>query len=346
MRLIPLVLAAFIAIAHAVPQAPAITTTAAPAPATSSVQAPAASTTQPPAAASSGSVPVSGSQQPIATGILPGNSTNSNSTQSAVASNGGAANNTLAGLPTSASYGNSVYPGAASFKNVTFIWSFTDLLVQPSNLTLAAVAPNKVTYTITAMPGLATSAVWQIKDVPTASPLMMGMYQIQLYDQRGVSAAAQPGWLAPYTRLSIAFYSPESYSAMSGSDYCPTCFYNAGKRIAESFGPIAVALSVASATSAMILYGPFILDFCSSWMIGSKARAKTQPELDLNFRAASGSPDRSFGHLKTFQEQLHKMLLYKQQVVEHDCTYSETEIMLFWQDTSDLNCYFYSVKYI
>ncbi|KAL9553892.1 hypothetical protein MBANPS3_003064 [Mucor bainieri] len=251
--------------------APAITSTAAPAPASSSVQAPAASTPQPPAA--SGSVPASGSQQPIATGILPGNSTNSNSTQSAVASNGGAANNTLAGLPTSASYGNSVYPGAASFvtptssksvaplyridpkENVTFVWSFTDLLVQPSNLTLAAVAPNKVTYTITALPGLATSAVWQIKDVPTASPLMMGMYQVQLYDQRGVSAAAQPGWLAPYTRLSIAFYSPESYSAMSGSDYCPTCFYNAGKRIAESFGPIAVALSVASATSAMILYG-------------------------------------------------------------------------------------------
>ncbi|GAN10465.1 conserved hypothetical protein [Mucor ambiguus] len=271
MRLIPLVLATFIAIAHAVPQAPAITSTAAPAQATS-VQPPAASTAQPPAA-SSGSVLVSGSQQPIATGILPGNNTNSNSTQSAVASNGGAANNTLAGLPTSASYGNSVYPGAASFatptasksvsplyridpkENVTFVWSFTDLLVQPSNLTLAAVAPNKVTYTITAMPGLATSAVWQIKDVPTASPLMMGMYQIQLYDQRGVSAPAQPGWLAPYTRLSIAFYSPESYSAMSGTDYCPTCFYNAGRRIAESFGPIAVALSVASVTSAMILYG-------------------------------------------------------------------------------------------
>jgi hypothetical protein len=140
-------------------------------------------------------------------------------------------------LPTSASYGNSVYPGAATFvtptasksvsplyridpkENVTFIWSFTDLLVQPANLTLAAVAPNKVTYTITAMPGPATSAVWQIKDVPTASPLMMGMYQIQLYDQRGVSAAGQPGWLSPNTRLSIAFYSPESYSAMSGCKY-------------------------------------------------------------------------------------------------------------------------------
>ncbi|CAO0801057.1 unnamed protein product [Mucor circinelloides] len=274
MRLIPLVLATFIAIANAVPQAPAITSTTAASAQPTSVQSPAASATQPPAASGSvsASVSASGSQQPIATGILPGNST-VNGTQSAVASNGGAANNTLAGLPTSASYGNSVYPGAASFvtptasksvsplyridpkENVTFIWSFTDLLVQPANLTLAAVAPNKVTYTITAMPGLATSAVWQIKDVPTASPLMMGMYQVQLYDQRGVSAPAQPGWLAPYTRLSIAFYSPESYSAMTGSDYCPTCFYNAGRRIAESFGPIAVALSVASATSAMILYG-------------------------------------------------------------------------------------------
>ncbi|CEP07878.1 hypothetical protein [Parasitella parasitica] len=264
MHLVPLVLAAFIALVNAVPQDAVITSNAAPVQ-SSSISAPVASATQPPAA--SGSVAVSTSQQPIATGIVSGGS--SNATQS-----GGAANNsTLAGLPTSASYGNSVYPGAASFvtptasksvsplyridsrENVTFVWSFTDLLVQPSNLTLAAVAPNKVTYTITAMPGLATSAVWQIKDVPAASPLMMGMYQIQLYDQRGVSAPAQPGWLAPYTRLSIAFYSPESYSAMSGSDYCPTCFYNAGRRIAESFGPIAVAFSVATATSAMILYG-------------------------------------------------------------------------------------------
>ncbi|KAI8643948.1 hypothetical protein BD408DRAFT_414142 [Parasitella parasitica] len=268
MHLIPLFLAVLIAIVNAVPQDAVITSNAAPVQ-PSSVAAPVASATQPPAA--SGSVAISASQQPIATGILSGGT--SNATQSGVVNSGAANNNTLDALPTSASYGNSVYPGAASFvtptasksvsplyridsrENVTFVWSFTDLRVQPANLTLAAVAPNKVTYTITAMPGLATSAVWQIKDVPAASPLMMGMYQIQLYDQRGVSAPAQPGWLAPYTRLSIAFYSPESYSAMSGSDYCPTCFYNAGKRISESFGPIAVALSVATATSVMILYG-------------------------------------------------------------------------------------------
>lgn len=54
------------------------------------------------------------------------------------------------------------------------------------------------------------SAVWQFKDVPAASPLMMGAYQIQLYDQGGPSALPQPGYLAPYTRLTIALYTTEA----------------------------------------------------------------------------------------------------------------------------------------
>ncbi|KAI8991373.1 hypothetical protein BDF20DRAFT_919941 [Mycotypha africana] len=215
----------------------------------------------------------------------PGGGINNNSTTSIItailggsnnqtAPSGSGAANSLAGLPTSATFGNTIYPGAATFltptasksvlplyridsrENVTFVWQFTDLKVQPANLTLAAVAPNKVTYTISALPGLATSAVWHIKDVPTASPLMMGDYQIQLYDQRGVSAVQQPGWLAPNTRLTIAFYSPESYSAIpSGSDYCPLCFYSGGRRLSETFGPIAIAFGIASVTSGMILYG-------------------------------------------------------------------------------------------
>jgi hypothetical protein len=162
----------------------------------------------------------------IATGILPSGT--------AAAGNNSAANS-LAALPTSASFGNSVYPGTATFltptasksvsplyriannENVTFVWQFTDLLVRPQSLTLAAVGPNSVTYTISALPGDATSAVWQIKNVPAASPLMMGMYQVQLYDQRGPTAVVQPGWLMPVTRLTIAFYSAESYLPPTGS---------------------------------------------------------------------------------------------------------------------------------
>ncbi|KAI7902495.1 uncharacterized protein BX663DRAFT_511248 [Cokeromyces recurvatus] len=215
--------------------------------------------------------PASSSSPPLA--VVSGNQTLSNNNQTVTASNNGTQNDSLGGLPTSASFGNTVFPGGASFikptasksvsplyridnrENVTFIWTFTDLKVAPVNLTLAAVAPNKVTYTISTLPGHATSAVWQIKDVPTASPLMMGMYQVQLYDQRGVSANPQPGWLAPNTRLTIAFYSPETYQAGTGSDYCPACFYNASRKMAESLGPMIIAVGLAGVTSAMILWG-------------------------------------------------------------------------------------------
>ncbi|KAI8884805.1 hypothetical protein K501DRAFT_284638 [Backusella circina FSU 941] len=222
---------------------------------------------QPSAAATSAGVAVSGSAAPAASTVVL-----TTAAGSANASANAAASNSVNALPTSASYGNSVYPGTASFvtptvsksvsplykidpkENVTFIWSFTDLLVRPQNLTLAAVGPNSVTYTISAMEGAATSAVWHISDVPAASPLMMGDYQVQLYDQRGPTAAGQPGWLSPVTRLTIAFYSAESYQPATGSGYCPTCFYSAGFRLSESFGPIAFAFGVACATSAMFIY--------------------------------------------------------------------------------------------
>ncbi|CAO3663864.1 hypothetical protein G6F70_007979 [Rhizopus microsporus] len=233
----------------------------------SSTQAPAASVT-PATSGNSTVVPSGNSTAPIPSGA--NNQTSIVNGNNTVSSN---SSNTWNNLPTSASYGNTVYPGSATFltpkpsksvsplyridknENVTFVWSFTNLLVRPSNLTLAAVAPNSVTYTITAMQGAETSAVWHLKDVPPASPLMMGMYQIQLYDQRGPTAVAQPGWLAPANSLTIAFYSAESYIPPSGSDYCPTCFYNAGKRLSESIGPIAVAFGIASVTSVLILYG-------------------------------------------------------------------------------------------
>ncbi|CAO3627699.1 unnamed protein product [Mucor hiemalis] len=232
MRFIYIYLTCLYFILHTVlAQAPA--QTPAPAPASSNSN-PVLSTTQAPGQQPSNIPQLPGNNtNPIVNGTLPNNNgTAVNGTQP----NAGA-NNTLAGLPTSASYGNSVYPGTATFatptasksvsplyridprENVTFVWSFTNLLVRPSNLTLAAVGPNSVTYTITALPGDATSAVWHIKDVPPASPLMMGMYQVQLYDQRGPTAAPQPGWLAPVTRLTIAFYSAESYQPLTGCKY-------------------------------------------------------------------------------------------------------------------------------
>lgn len=102
-------------------------------------------------------------------------------------------------------------------ENVTFVWKFESVSVHPVSLTLAAVGPNSVTYTISVMAGGATSAVWHISDVPADQPLMNGYYEIQLYDQRGISAPVQPGWLSPQTTLSIAFYSGEPYQNATSS---------------------------------------------------------------------------------------------------------------------------------
>ncbi|KAI9302748.1 hypothetical protein BJ944DRAFT_269437 [Cunninghamella echinulata] len=181
--------------------------------------------------------------------------------------------NPVAGLPTSASYGVTVQVGMANFvsptpsksvsplyrvdpkENVTFVWTYTNLLVRPANLTLAAVGPQSATYTIASLNGDATSYVWQLNTFLPTSPLMNGYYQIQLYDQRGPTAPPSPGWLLANSRLTIAFYSPESYQSIGNSNYCPTCFYSAGKTLTSSFGPLGVAFGIALVTSGLFIYG-------------------------------------------------------------------------------------------
>ncbi|ORY98163.1 hypothetical protein BCR43DRAFT_563455 [Syncephalastrum racemosum] len=194
---------------------------------------------------------------------------------SAVASASASGSDPLAGEPTSSSYGNSIYPGSATFvtptgsasvspmyrinsmENVTFIWSFESVLVHPVSLTLAAVGPNSATYTITVMEGGATSAEWHLSDIPTGTPLMNGYYEVQLYDQRGISASEQPGWLSPQTSLSIAFYSEETYanwSSTPGSNGCPYCFYDTGFSLHHAVGPLCTAIGIAVVSSVFIVY--------------------------------------------------------------------------------------------
>ncbi|KAI9262401.1 hypothetical protein BDA99DRAFT_511106 [Phascolomyces articulosus] len=185
--------------------------------------------------------------------------------------NGSAAGNAsdnVAALPTSASFGNTIFPGMASFltpkpsrsvspvyridsrQNVTFVWEFKDLRVQPVNLTLAAVGPNSVAYTISVMQGAATSAVWNLGSIPDSQPdLMNAFYQIQLYDQRGLSAFHSPGWLSPQTGLTIGFYTLQPYGDTTATEGpgCPYCFNDNAVALGSAFG-------VACLTSAIVIY--------------------------------------------------------------------------------------------
>ncbi|CEP10105.1 hypothetical protein [Parasitella parasitica] len=191
-------------------------------------------------------------------------------------------------LPTSSSFGNSIYAGAVTFAtptrsgsvlplypiqsaaNVTFKWGYTALRVRPVNLTLNAVGPNSETVDITAIDGSATEAVWNFGSLPTETPLINGYYKIQLYDQRGVSVDYSPGWMVPCTTLSIALYSPDFYDPITTmTGYCPTCFYNAGSSFHEAFVPIAAATGIALITSVLVLAN--VLVICSGRMIDKQA---------------------------------------------------------------------------
>ncbi|KAI9311568.1 hypothetical protein BX666DRAFT_1881693 [Dichotomocladium elegans] len=166
----------------------------------------------------------------------------------------------LGNIPTSSSIGNTVNPGSVSFviptgsgsvsplyridqrENVTFSWEYESVLIKPINLTLAAVGPNSVTYTITTLAGGAVSATWNIANVPQNSPLMHGYYAIQLYDQRGLSASESPGWLSPQTSLTIAFYSGETYA-------------NATSTKASTLKAYSTVFIIAVVTSCFFIYG-------------------------------------------------------------------------------------------
>ncbi|KAI8885777.1 hypothetical protein K501DRAFT_179144 [Backusella circina FSU 941] len=178
-------------------------------------------------------------------------------------------------LPTSSSFGNTIYAGVATFDtpkasssvspiypiqsnmNVTFRWQYTALRVRPVNVTLNAVAPNSVTYPISVLDGATSEATWHFSSVPTASPpLMNGYYKIQLYDQRGVKADYKPGWMVPCTTLSIALYTPDLYNTYSTeANYCPTCFYSsANSMFYETIRPLAMMSVVALSTSVLFLF--------------------------------------------------------------------------------------------
>ncbi|KAG0173120.1 hypothetical protein DFQ30_008792 [Apophysomyces sp. BC1015] len=212
-----------------------------------------------------------------ATGISQQPSVNSNNTVTNATPTSGTlpqnVTNPVAGLPTTGSFNISLYPGSITFLtptpsgsvsplypieskgNVTFVWEFKSLSVRPINLTLAAQGPQSANYPIATLQGDATSAVWHLSDVPPNAPLMEGFYQIQLYDQRGVSATIQPGWLSPATTMSIALYAMESYTPMTSSPYCALCLNSAGMSFKDPLRSLGIAFGVACVTSILFIHG-------------------------------------------------------------------------------------------
>lgn len=108
--------------------------------------------------------------------------------------------------------------------NVTFGWNFTSVLSYPQSLVVAAYcSENSNTYTIaSSLPGTATAVTWSPYDLDQsaqmqgAPQLIQATYRLQIYDERGVNAAAEPGLFQPNTKVEFALYQPQPYVAISG----------------------------------------------------------------------------------------------------------------------------------
>ncbi|KAL0567774.1 hypothetical protein V5O48_014224 [Marasmius crinis-equi] len=116
---------------------------------------------------------------------------------------------------------------------ITFAWNATYILATPTSLTINAVGTNGFTYPVGPsdgkIPGDATSVVWDAYSYQQAhpqTPLAVGLYQLQVCDERGMGAGLKPGYLSPNQNLKFALYTPGAYTAQASGWDCPVCNEN------------------------------------------------------------------------------------------------------------------------
>ncbi|KIK62375.1 hypothetical protein GYMLUDRAFT_41805 [Collybiopsis luxurians FD-317 M1] len=107
---------------------------------------------------------------------------------------------------------------------ITFGWSFSGVLATPTSLTINAVGVNSFTYSLTSLPGTATSFLWTPYDYEQTNhaTLQPTFYSLQIFDNRGLGATAAPGSLSPNTALTFGLYTPQAYQPLA-SWQCTVC---------------------------------------------------------------------------------------------------------------------------
>ncbi|KAL0056905.1 hypothetical protein AAF712_016481, partial [Marasmius tenuissimus] len=105
---------------------------------------------------------------------------------------------------------------------LTFAWNASGILAVPTSLTVKAVGANGFTYPVGpsdgSIPGDATSVVWDVYSYQQAhpqTPLAVGMYTMQVYDDRGLGVGQRAGYLSPNQNLKFALYTPRPYTPLS-----------------------------------------------------------------------------------------------------------------------------------
>lgn len=114
--------------------------------------------------------------------------------------------------------------------NVTFVWNYTNVLATPTAVDiLATCTANNYLYPIALNQtvGNATGAVtWDTgayQATAVEHQLLTDMYTLVIYDAAsGISATAQPGYLAVYEQYAFGVYTPQAATSLA-SFVCATC---------------------------------------------------------------------------------------------------------------------------
>ncbi|KAK4688680.1 hypothetical protein P7C73_g1416, partial [Tremellales sp. Uapishka_1] len=136
-----------------------------------------------------------------------------------------------------ASTASASYYKIAQDSFITFGWNLTSLYVQPTSLTVvASCSLNGNTYKVgptpsgaspgNVFPGNTTQVVWspyEWEQVAGQVPFAAATYVLEIWDERGQSAAVKGGYLSPYAGTKFAMYRPDGYTSIAGGWTCTTC---------------------------------------------------------------------------------------------------------------------------
>ncbi|AEO69605.1 a1712a35-3b15-4d51-9b6c-1a5176de3cc6 [Thermothielavioides terrestris] len=150
---------------------------------------------------------------------------------------------------------------------VTWGWNYTNLLADPTAIDLyvkcsSVAQPWTVTQNMSFQePGSFTWDTKAFQSSHVADPLLTEMYTLVIADaDGGISATAEPGYLAPYSGFTFGLYEPQEYHDTGDGYQCASCSRAVSglDRRAVGVAVVMSALTVLSFTWFVAGFGAFV----------------------------------------------------------------------------------------
>jgi len=133
---------------------------------------------------------------------------------------------------------------------LTFGWNYTNVLSFGNSITIVAYCSlNKISYTISTLPAMATAITWDpyaLQQQPGYPLFAEATYTLQIFDERGPGAGPTPGLMSPSSQLKFAMYKPQPYTPLA-SWTCSTC--SGANGLFQNYSPVLLACGLSLITA-------------------------------------------------------------------------------------------------